>query len=66
MAQKTSFTPVDKYAPDRREAEWLDLETLVHCLSPDQAMVQASPSHSLNRLSCRSSSAGSCFIFSRV
>jgi hypothetical protein len=27
MAQKTNFTPVDKYAPDRREAERLDLET---------------------------------------
>jgi hypothetical protein len=26
MAQKTNFTPVDKYAPDRREAERLDLE----------------------------------------
>ena len=27
MAQKTNFTPVDKYAPDRREAERLDLKT---------------------------------------
>ena len=26
MAQKTNFTPVYKYAPDRREAERLDLE----------------------------------------
>ena len=26
MAQKANFTPVDKYAPDRREAERLDLE----------------------------------------
>jgi hypothetical protein len=24
--QKANFTPVDKYAPDRREAERLDLE----------------------------------------
>jgi hypothetical protein len=26
MAQKTNLTPVDKYEPDRREAERLDLE----------------------------------------
>jgi hypothetical protein len=26
MAQKGNFTPVDKYAADRREAEGLDLE----------------------------------------
>jgi hypothetical protein len=26
MAQKASFTPVDKYESDRREAERLDLE----------------------------------------
>ena len=27
MAQKTKFTQVDNYGPDRREAERLDLET---------------------------------------
>jgi hypothetical protein len=26
MAQKANLTPVDKYEPDRREAERLDLE----------------------------------------
>jgi hypothetical protein len=26
MAQKANLTPVDKYEPDGREAEWLDLK----------------------------------------
>jgi hypothetical protein len=45
MAQKTNFTQVDKYGPDRREAERPDLETYARLEAGliDTAPVSATP-----------------------